>query len=188
MRVLGPFYSSEVLPPFLAEQALQTCWASHPDLLNKPLKLAGQASQACWTSLSCLWNKLLETWWASLSCLWNKLLETWWASLGLRPDWGPMWKDGPYLRWACGCPGLANGPIGPIGPYFIIYPLQLSRCVLLCVFKQVNSSTWSMKFNFIFSFISRNKLWNMNVLNSNQWSLSIKDTLGLLKKFIELLN
>ena len=38
-----------------------------------------------------------------------------------------MQKDGPYLRWACACgyPGLANGPIGPIGPYFTIYPLQL---------------------------------------------------------------
>ena len=48
--MLGPFYSSEVLPPFLAEQASQTCWGSHPDLLNKPLRLAGQASLACRTS------------------------------------------------------------------------------------------------------------------------------------------
>ena len=38
-----------------------------------------------------------------------------------------MQKDGPYLRWACACgyPGLANGPIGPIGPYFTIYPLHI---------------------------------------------------------------
>ena len=28
LRVLGPFYSGEVLPPFLAEQASQTCRAS----------------------------------------------------------------------------------------------------------------------------------------------------------------
>ena len=40
-----------------------------------------------------------------------------------------MREDGPYLRWARGCgrPGLANRPIGPVGPYFIIYtiyPLQ----------------------------------------------------------------
>ena len=48
--MLGPFYSSEVLPPFLAEQASQTCWASLSDLLNKPLRLAGQASHACRTS------------------------------------------------------------------------------------------------------------------------------------------
>ena len=36
-----------------------------------------------------------------------------------------MRKDGPYLRWACGCGryGLANGPIGPVGPYFTIYTI-----------------------------------------------------------------
>ena len=50
LRVLGPFYSSEVLPPFLAEQASQTCRASLTDLLSKPLRLARQASHACRTS------------------------------------------------------------------------------------------------------------------------------------------
>ena len=50
LGVLGPFYSSEALPPLLAEQASQTCWVSHSDLLNKPLRLAGQASLACRTS------------------------------------------------------------------------------------------------------------------------------------------
>ena len=50
LGVLGPFYSSEALPPLLAEQASQTSWVSHSDLLNKPLRLAGQASLACRTS------------------------------------------------------------------------------------------------------------------------------------------
>ena len=44
MRVLGPFYSGEVLPPILVEQA------SHP----------------CRASLSSLQSKFSETWWASL--------------------------------------------------------------------------------------------------------------------------
>ena len=48
--MLGPFYSGEVLPPFLAEQASQTCRASLSDLLSKSLRLAGQASHACRTS------------------------------------------------------------------------------------------------------------------------------------------
>ena len=53
--MLGPFYSSEVLPPLLAEQASQTCWVSHSDLLDKPPRLAGQASLACRTSfLKCV--------------------------------------------------------------------------------------------------------------------------------------
>ena len=48
--MLGPFYSGEVLPPFLVEQASQTYSASLSDLLSKPLRLAGQASHACRTS------------------------------------------------------------------------------------------------------------------------------------------
>ena len=44
LRVLGPFYSGEVLPPFLVEQASQTCWAILSDLLGKPLMLAEQVS------------------------------------------------------------------------------------------------------------------------------------------------
>ena len=50
LRVLGSFYSGEVLSSFLVEQASQTCWASLSDLLSKSLKLAGQASHACRTS------------------------------------------------------------------------------------------------------------------------------------------
>ena len=39
-----------------------------------------------------------------------------------------MWKDGPYLLWACVCGhlGLANGPIGHTRPYLTTYPLHLS--------------------------------------------------------------
>ena len=44
LRVLGHFYSSEVLPPFLAEQASQTCWSSLSGLLDKPPLLVEQVS------------------------------------------------------------------------------------------------------------------------------------------------
>ena len=74
MRVLGPFYSGEVLPPFLAEQASYPCRASSLSLQSKPLILVEQASHLCR---------------ASLSSLQNKFLETWWASLGPRPVGGP---------------------------------------------------------------------------------------------------
>ena len=74
MRALGPFYSGEVLPPFLVEQASHPCRASLSSLQSKPLILAEQVSHPCR---------------ASLSSLQNKFLETWWASLGLRPVRGP---------------------------------------------------------------------------------------------------
>ena len=44
LRVLGPFYSSEVLPPFLAKQVSQTCWTSLSGLLDKPPLLVEQVS------------------------------------------------------------------------------------------------------------------------------------------------
>ena len=44
MRVLGPFYSGEVLPPFLVEQASHPCRASLSSLQSKPLILVEQVS------------------------------------------------------------------------------------------------------------------------------------------------
>ena len=96
-RVLGPFYSGEVPPPFLVEQASQTCWASLSGLLGKPLMLVEQVS----------WNVMGKS--GPSSCR------------------GPTWKDGLYLLWACGYGpiGLANGPIGLTRPYLTFYPLQV---------------------------------------------------------------
>ena len=50
MRVLGPFYSGEVLPPSLAEQTSYPCRASFLSLQSKPLILVKQASHPCRTS------------------------------------------------------------------------------------------------------------------------------------------
>ena len=66
VRVLGPFYSGGVLPPFLVEQA--------SSLQRKSLILVEQVSHPCR---------------AGLSFLQSKFSETWWASLGLRPVRGP---------------------------------------------------------------------------------------------------
>ena len=101
--MLGPFYSGEVLPPFLVEQASQTYSASLSDLLSKPLRLAGQASHACRTSFLKRDGQV--------------------RALVLS---GAHTKDELYLLWACahGPIGLVNGPIGLAKSYFIIYPLQ----------------------------------------------------------------
>ena len=89
---------------FLVEQASQTCWASLPDLLSKPLRLAGQASHACRTSFVKRDGRVRAF-----------VLS------------GAHTKDGLYLLWACGHGpiGLVNGLIGLAKPYFIFYPLQL---------------------------------------------------------------
>ena len=103
VRVLGPFYSDEVLPPSLVEQASYPCRASFLSLQSKPLILVEQASHPYRTSF--------------LKCggqVWAFVLSRAHA------------KDGPYLLWACGHGpiGLVNGPIGLAKPYFIFYPLQ----------------------------------------------------------------
>ena len=64
VRMLGPFYSSEVLPPFLVEQVSSLQSKSHP----------------CRASFI-----LVE----QVSSLQSKFSETWWASLGLRSVRGP---------------------------------------------------------------------------------------------------
>ena len=103
MRVLGPFYSGEVLPPFLAEQASYPCRASSSSLQSKPLILAEQASHLCRASFLKRGGQV-----------WTFVLS------------GAHAKDGLYLLWACGHGpiGLANGPIGLTKPYFTFYPLQ----------------------------------------------------------------
>ena len=103
MTVLGPFYSGEVLPPFLAEQASHPCRASSLSLQSKPLILVEQASYPCRTSFL---KRGGQVWAFVLS--------------------GAHAKDGLYLLWACGHGpiGLANGPIGLTKPYFTFYPLQ----------------------------------------------------------------
>ena len=104
VRVLGPFYNGEVLPPFLVEQASHPCRASLSSLQSKLLILVEQASYPCRASF--------------LKCGGQV-----WAFVLL----GAHTKDGLYLLWACGHGpiGLANGPIGLAKPYFIFYPLQL---------------------------------------------------------------
>ena len=97
MRVLGPFYSGEVLPPFLVEQASHPYRASLSSLQSKPLTLVEQASHPCRVSLLKRDGQV-----------WAFVLP------------GAHAKDGPYLLWACG-----HGPIGLAKPYFIFYPLQL---------------------------------------------------------------
>ena len=75
MRVLGPFYSGEVLPPILVEQV------SHP----------------CRASPSSLQSKFSETWWASLGLDPVRGPRGRWAlpSLGL-------WSWAYWARkWAC---------------------------------------------------------------------------------------
>ena len=95
--MLGPFYSGEVLPPFLAEQASHPCRASSLSLQSKPLILVEQASHPCRTSFL---KRGGQVWAFVLS--------------------GAHAKDGLYLLWACG-----HGPIGLPKPYFTFYPLQL---------------------------------------------------------------
>ena len=100
---VGPFYSGEVLPPFLVEQASHPCRASLSSLQSKLLILVEQASHPCRTSFL---KRGGQVWALVLS--------------------GAHAKDGLYLLWACGHEpiGLANGPIGLANPYFIFYPLQ----------------------------------------------------------------
>ena len=95
--MLGPFYSGEVLPSFLVEQASHACWASLSSLQSKPLILVGQATHPCRTSFLKRGGRV-------------------WAFVLL----GARARDGLYLLWACG-----HGPIGLAKPYFIFYPLQL---------------------------------------------------------------
>ena len=99
VRVLGPFYSGGVLPPFLVEQA--------SSLQSKSLILVEQASHSCRASFSSLQSKPLilaeqvsHPCRASFSSLQSKFSETWWASLGLRPVRGP--REG----WALPSSGL----------------------------------------------------------------------------------
>ena len=81
MRVLGPFYTDEVLPPFRVEQA------SHP----------------CRASLSSLQSKFSETWWASLGLRPVRGPREGWAlpSLGLWTwaYWARQWAR-PWAHWA----------------------------------------------------------------------------------------
>ena len=95
--MLGPFYSGEVLPPFLVEQASRPCRASFLFLQSKFLILAEQASHPCRASFL---KRGGQVWAFVLS--------------------GAHTKDGLYLLWACG-----HGPIGLAKPYLIFYPLQL---------------------------------------------------------------
>ena len=99
LRVLGPFYSGEVLPPFLVEQASHPCRASLSSLQNKLLILVEQASPPCKTSFLKHGGQV-----------WAFVLS------GAHP------KDGPYLLWACGHGpiGLVNGPTGLAKPLFHI--------------------------------------------------------------------
>ena len=109
MRVLGPFYSGEVLPPILVEQASSLQSKSHPcraslsSLQSKPLILVEQVSHPCRASFL---KRGGQVWAFVLS--------------------GAHAKDGLYLLWACGHGpiGLANGPVGLAKPYLIFYPLQ----------------------------------------------------------------
>ena len=109
MRALGPFYSGEVLPPFLVEQASHACWASLSCLLGKPLILVEQTSHACRTSFLKRGGQVRAF---ALS--------------------GAHAKDGLYLLWACGHRpiGLANGPIGLAKPYFIFILFRYKGKVL----------------------------------------------------------
>ena len=101
--MLGPFHSSEVLPPFLVEQV--------SSLQSKLLILAEQASPPCRASFLKRDGQVRAF-----------VLSGAHAKDGLYLLWAC--GHGP-IGLANGPTGLANGPIGLAKPYFIFYPLQL---------------------------------------------------------------
>ena len=94
--MLGPFYSSEVLSPFLVEQALS--------LQSKSLILVEQVSHPCRASFL---KRVGQVWAFVLS------------GAHAKDELYLLWTCGH------GPIGPANGPIGLAKPYLIFYPLQL---------------------------------------------------------------
>ena len=106
MRVLGPFYSGEVLPPILVEQ--------DSSLQSKPLILVEQVSHPCRASFLKRGGQV-----------WAFVLSGAHAKYGLYLLWAC--DHGPI--------GLANGPIGLAKPHLIFYPLQCYTVFISCVSK-----------------------------------------------------
>ena len=101
VRILGPFYSSEVLSPFLGEQASSLQSQLHP--CRASFILVDQVS-------------FLQTKFHSCRPSFLKRGGQAWAFVLS----GAHIKDGLYPPWAYG-----HGPIGLAKPYLIFYPLQL---------------------------------------------------------------
>ena len=95
VRMLGPFYSSEVLPPFLVEQVSSLQSKSHP--CRASFNLAEQVSSLQSKFHPCRASFILVE---QVSSLQSKFSETWWASLGLRSI------RGPHKGWALPSLGL----------------------------------------------------------------------------------
>ena len=101
MRMLGPFYSSEVLPPFLVEQVFSLQSKSPPCRASLILAELVSSLQSKFSPCRASFLKLGGQVWAFVLS-------------------GAHTKDGLYLLWACG-----HGPVGLAKPYLTFYPLQL---------------------------------------------------------------
>ena len=112
MRVLGPFYSGEVLPPFLVEQA--------SSLQSKPLILVEQASHPCRASfiLAEQASSLQSKSHPCRAIFLKRGGQVWTFVLS-----GAHVKDGLYLLWACGHGPVDMGLLGlpSLIPYFILF-------------------------------------------------------------------